>query len=351
MLAGIGLRVSMFGETGKDFQVYINAAADFTNKINPYERTTKSFSDPNAMAGHGFSYLPGFLFLYLPFYIITRNYQDFSVVCKIPVLLADIGICILLFKQLSKQSKWAAFFAVAVWFFNPYFVLKQNFVYMDPVPIFFMLLALIYLGKKEGKSAIFYAVACVFKTFPVILFPIFLLKTKNKLRFLAWGAIPFILVSLPFLHDPLTYIKGALLVHSDRPMEGKPFLYTISYKLSIELIRVIPTIVYTSLAIFGGWVMVVVNELLKKINKGLKFESKYIYSFLSFVIFYLFTPVLNRTYLLWVMPVAILAGFDLMKEKRWPAWTYYAMIGVFYLFYVYYLLVWGKGLHVDYEYY
>jgi hypothetical protein len=149
----------------------------------------------------------------------------------------------------------------------------------------------------------------------------------------------------------ITYLRGALLVHSDREVQGKPFLYTISYKLHIELFRTIPLKIYTYLATFGGWLFVIVNEFLKKFKKGLGFESNYIYSFLSFFIFYLFTPVLNKTYLLWVMPIAIVAGFDLMKEKKLPSWAFYAITAGFYLFYIGYLLAWNQGLHVDYKYY
>ena len=39
-------------------------------------------------------------------------------------------------------------------------------------------------------------------------------------------------------------------------------------------------------------------------------KDKYALSALSFGVFYLFTPVLNRTYLLWFLPVFILGLFN-----------------------------------------
>ena len=221
---------------------------------------------------------------------------------------------------------------------------------MDNVPIFFMLLGLYYLEKKDKHSAVFYALACIFKTFPIILLPIFFFRAKDKIKFLMWFILPFIAVSIPFLYDPLLYIKGALLVHADRSIQGKPFLYTISFKQSLEFIRVIPVTVYSTVSAFGGWVLVTINELFNKTTR-FRFKSKYIYSLVPFLVFYMFTPVLNKTYLLWALPLIILGSYDFVSDTKKSVWLFFLLTGIYYLFYFYYLYIWGYGLHVDYKYY
>jgi hypothetical protein len=52
VLLGAGLRISMFTEMGKDFQVYIEAIDDYKDKINPYQNTIESFSNPDEMYDH-----------------------------------------------------------------------------------------------------------------------------------------------------------------------------------------------------------------------------------------------------------------------------------------------------------
>lgn len=351
IIIGVTLKISMFKESGKDFEVYIDALTNIVERKNPYQETVESYKNSVDISRHKFSYLPGFLFLYLPFFLPVNTPEKihlFTVLAKIPVLLADVGVSVLLYKELKEKNKWAALFAVLIWQFNPYFALKQNYVYMDNVPIFFMLLGLYFLGRKDKNSAIFYALSCIFKTFPIILLPIFFFRAKDKIKFLVWFALPFIVVSIPFLYDPITYIKGALLVHTDRSMQGKPFLYNISFRHSLEFIRVIPITVYSLLSAFGGWVLVTINELF---NKKRKFVSKYIYSLAPFLIFYIFTPVFNKTYLMWVLPLVVLGSYDFVSEKKKPTWLLYLLIGMFYLFYFYYLYIWGYGLHVDYKYY
>jgi len=351
IIIGVIFKVSLFRESGKDFGVYVDALTDVTMRINPYQKTVESYNNSVDISQHKFSYLPGFLFLYLPFFLLVNTPDKlpiFPVLAKIPVLLADIGICVLLYKELKDKNKWAAFFAALVWQFNPYFALKQNYIYMDNIPIFFMLLGLYYLEKNDKNSAIFYALSCIFKTFPIILLPIFFFRAKDKIKFLTWFIIPFIVVSIPFLYDPVMYIKGALLVHSNRSIQGKPFLHTISFKTNLEFIRVVPLTVYTSLSVFGGWVLVTINELVKKKHI---FVSKYKYSLVPFLIFYMFTPVFNKTYLLWALPIVILGSYALVNEMKKPMWLFYILVGIFYLFYLYYLSIWGYGLHVDYKYY
>ncbi|MFC1700124.1 glycosyltransferase 87 family protein [Patescibacteria group bacterium] len=346
-------RLSYFDQVGNDFEVFRQAAEDFYEGVNPYYKTIETFGDRNSNYDHGFAFLPGILYLFTPLhhYHTLTNLQMVDMY-KYPILAFDIGIGILFTIYFWKKSKFALIVSLLFWFFNPYIVTKTNFNYMDSVSLFFMLFALMYLEEDDILSGFFYALSFGMKTFPIILFPLFSFRSKSKLTFLLSSGITLLAVSLPFLSDPQLYLRAALLSHSERFVQGKPFLFLLSYKQKIEFIRTIPFNFYAFMAIASGWIITSLEYLklpIQKIKNFYKrFESKYAAAVLPFIGFYILTPVLNKTYLLWVMPVLTLGAYEYFKEKKF--W-FYVTLGVFYLFYFRYLSEWGYGLHVDYKYY
>lgn len=344
----VGKRIPLYNQVGKDIYAYEKALSDLIDGINPYIWTIKSYNQDDP-SNHGFAYLPVLMYIFWPFFILHLITSiPFAYLMKIPVLLADIGIGLLLIKHLYQKSFPATVFSLAVWFFNPYFFLKDSYVFTDPVPILFVLLALYFLEKDNVATGAFYALAVGAKTFPVILLPIFLLKVKNKLHFLLAGVIIALAISLPFLNDLKTYLAGALFVHGERYLQGRPFLFYISYNYKIELFQIIPFKVYTYLAIFSGWVLTAMIYLWQKFKPTIllaaDFYNKYVLGTLSFLGFYLFTPVLNRTYLVWFLPVFILGAFEFL-HKRWKP-TYYLVLIFFWGFYYWYLIQWKDGYHI-----
>ena len=153
-----------------------------------------------------------------------------------------------------------------------------------------MMLSLYYLKKDDVISGAFYGLAILFKTFPVILLPIFLMKSKKWYRFLAAGSIVGLVSSIPFLNDVKSYLTGAVLVHSNRVVQGRPFLFFISYFYKVELFQIIPLRVYSTLATFAGWVAAPIVGIAKFA------ESKYALSIIPFALFYLFTPVCSNNF-------------------------------------------------------
>lgn len=335
-------RFSLFSQSGKDIDAYKRAVEDFLEGRNPYTWTIESYSNPNDPGNHGFAYLPGILYINMFLFLASAIYKiPLEFLWKLPIFLADAGVAALIIKQLYKKSFWAMLLGLFVWLFNPYIFYKNNYVANDPIPIFFMFLSLIYLEKDSVLSGTFYAFSIALKTFPIILFPILFFKSQNKLKFLTACLIIGLFVSFPFMRsvsDFNTYIKGALLIHTDRFVQGRPFLYYVSYYYKIEFFRIIPFGVYTFLATFSGWLVSTVLIVARKV------KNTFTLSTVSFLCFYLFTPVLNRTYLMWFIPVLIFGLFNSFYSKY--KFVYYFVLFTYYFFYYWYLSQWKDGFHI-----
>jgi hypothetical protein len=335
-------RISYFEQQGKDIYAYEKALGDFFTGVNPYHWTVESFSNPDDPGNHGFAYFPGMLYIFAPLHLVSLltgipNY----ILWKIPILLADIGVGLLLFYYFYNKSWPALTFALLLWFYHPYAFLKSNYVYTEPLTLFFMFLGLHFLEKDDVLAGSFYALSILTKTFPYIIFPIFILKAKNKLKIIAAMAIVGLTASIPFMtsiDNLMTFLNGTIFVHSNRFVQGRPFLFYISYFYNIELFQIIPFKVYTLFASFSGWAIVVWAYLTKKV------EDKFILALMPFLTFYLFTPVFNRTYFIWIIPVFIMAAERIFKNKLQP--LYYISLILYFFFGYWYLSQWKDGFHI-----
>ena len=335
-------RAEYINQQSKDISAYERAVQEFVAGVNPYKWTVESFNNPDDPGNHGFAYFPGLLYLYAPLYVTSAQTDiPHYVLWKIPVLLADLAVGYLLFRLFRNKSYWMMIVALVAWFFNPYIYFRTGYTFTDPITILFMLLSLMLLGKKDVLSGTFFALSIAMKTFPYILFPVYLLKAKDKRGFLVAGLLVGIFVSLPFLtswEDFTTYLAGTLGVHSERFVQGRPFLFYISYYLNIELFQVIPFRVYTLLASFSGWVVVAVMYFKNWAR------DKYVLALIPFLTFYLFTPVFNRSYFMWFMPIFIVALAKIFGNRF--RFMYYGVIFLFYVFAGWYLAQWKDGFHI-----
>lgn len=335
-------RLQYFHQPGKDIYAYERALSDLISGVNPYKWTIESYSNPDDPGNHGFAYFPGLLYLYAPFYIFhLQTGGAHYVLWKIPVLLADIGVGLLLYHVFRKKGLLPLTTALLIWFFNPYNYFRSGYTYTDPLAIFFMFLSLILLEKDDVLAGASYGLSIATKTFPYILFPVMLLKAKNKKGFLLAGMLVGLFVSLPFLKsldDFTTYLNGTIFVHQNRFVQGRPFLFYISYFYKIELFQIIPFKAYTMLASFLGWIVATLVYLFK-ITK-----DKYVLALIPFLFFYLFTPVFNRTYFLWFIPIYVTAMYKIFKTKY--RFLFYLSQILFFTFAGWYLLQWEKGFHI-----
>jgi hypothetical protein len=336
IIFGLSLRLTMFAQAGKDTSTFLKTVNSFMMGENPYKLTLRSFEDSDVTSG-GYAYFPGLLYTFYILYVLSfLLHVPYIILWKIPVLLADLGISILLVKILKDKGNGATVTALLVWLFNPYIITNLKYTYNDPIAIFFFLLSIYLMDKNQVHAGATYAIAVIFKTFPLFCAPVYLLFSKKNLKFIIAGLMVATVVSIPFLktiNDFLTYLQGSLFVHEGREVTGRPILFYISYYWHIEFIRLVPLKIYTLLAVFLGWLAVVFFYYV------LKIKDIYILCTVVLSNFYLFTPVLNRTYLLWFLPVFLISSTRFSKNK----YVFYAVIFIFYLFYSWYLLQWKDG--------
>lgn len=333
-------RVEFLLESGKDFRTYEKAVQTFLSGRNPYLNTLQSFTTDDS-GSHGYAYLPGILTLYSALYLFTLILGwSAAFLWKLPVLLADMLIGVYIYKELRTRTLLGALFGAFVWYFNSYLITEGKYTHTEPLAILFLLMCLYYLTKDKVLSYASLALSIIFKTLPVILLPYLFFKgTKNDKKLLLTICIVMGFVfSIPFLHsfeDFITMLKGSLFVHGGRDIQGRPFLFYLSYYYGIELFQIIPLRVYSFLSILGG---VVLSLSMLVFKKG----SVYLVTALTFLNFYLFTPVFNRTYLLWALPFYIIAAFEVFKNKK----VAYVFILFYWFFFYWYLDQWIDGFHI-----
>jgi hypothetical protein len=336
------MRYRLLDESGGDLTTFRKAVTEFISGVNPYTQTVNSFTRTYLDLTHGYAYFPTMLYIYTPLYQAHVHYGiPLQRTWKIPIFVAELGVALMIMKALYKKDYLACLVGLAVWLLNPFLLARNSYVYTDPLGILFMLLALYYLEKDDIWAGILFAISFSFKAFPIVLFPVFLLKTQKKHLFLLGGAIYAALMSIPFMGNWLrfwTYLQGSLLVHGIRDPQGRPLLFFVAEYIGFPPYTLQIASVYKFLSIFLGWAT---SSFL--LIKG-KVSDKYILSVISFALFYLFTPVLTRTYMLWFIPIYVIGMYEVFKAKR-KVWYYFSLF-LFYFFYAWYLFIWTAGVRI-----
>ncbi len=338
-------KYKVFDQAGGDFEAYRNASIELLSGINPYKYTVKSFTSEEDLR-HGYAYLPGLMYVQAPLYAFSEmTGLPIQRVWRFPLLGIDIGVGVLILLHMYKKNYFAALAGFTFWMYHPFFASIGSYTNWEPFPVFFVLLALYFLDKGNRKSddlsSLFFALSIAFKTFPIVFLPLFLYKTKNKLRFLLIGFIVFVAISLPFMgswSDFVTYLSGSLLVHGTRELQGRPFLSYIAYYTGINFMQVSLSSLYSWVALLAGS-LVPLWLLVKD-----KLSNKYILALISLAIYFLFTPVMNRTHLIWILPIFVIGIYEIFTKRKY--WYYTALLG-FYAFYFWYLSLWVRGLRFE----
>ena len=144
-------------------------------------------------------FFPQKLTLWLNDWSATQNSYDsfpfFMLILKLPFLVFDIGIALILLSLYGKKL----FF---IWLFNP---LSLYLIYIlgnfDIVPVFFSLLSWYLLRRKLPLFSFFsLGIATAFKLYPLLFLPFFLFyKPTHLIKNIIFFSIPLIFTVLPFI--------------------------------------------------------------------------------------------------------------------------------------------------------
>ncbi len=345
VLVAVLARLLIFSTEGGDHVQYREAVLEFVSGGNPYKYTTLSFRLNNVE--HGYAYFPTLLYILAFMWKLnlwTSLNIPTAVLWKIPVLIADLLITFMIFRHLyTKEDKMATVFGVFLWLFNPWFMARYEYTLFDPIQVMFLFFALYFMERKNSLSAIFFALAVSMKLTPIILLPIFLLKVKKPMYFILICGLLFFIISLPFLrdfYDFYYYVNGTILVHEERSVQGRPILSFLTAHLQnygINFQQTMYSDVYALLAIVLGSVVTTYLILKRKVT------DKYILVSISFLIYYIFTPVLSRTHILWGYPFFIIALYNIYSSKRR---LFYISNIILYVLIFSYIAFWFKGFTI-----
>ncbi|KKS06791.1 MAG: hypothetical protein UU59_C0021G0007 [candidate division WWE3 bacterium GW2011_GWE1_41_27] len=338
---GLALRIKYFDQIGGDHETYKKAVTEFLSGENPYKYTVASFE--NTELKNGYAYFPTLLYIQSALVklngVINLDWPT-KHMWKVPVLIADMLIIWLLAIRYYRKDFYFFLVSAAFWLFNPHILARSEYVLYDPLAVLFLLLGMLHVEKKGFLSGVFFAISVSLKSFGVILLPVIFLKSNNKVRWLLGGALVAVLISLPFLNDLKTYLAGTIQVHAERGVQGRPFLTFLSfygYKYGINFYQTIYSGIYTKLAVILPWLTGIFLYFKKK---G---ASVFQLSLIPVTIYFLLTPVISRTHLLWFIPVILIGLYDTFKENKK---LIYSAVATLYIFLYMYLRIWNTGFMI-----
>jgi len=338
ILSGIIIRISLWDFTSTDMDVWKEAAQLFLSGQNPYEKTLESFQVEGLK--HFYAYFP--LWLYICSILLTIFPESwFFPMIKGLILCFDLQVVVLLFAILKPKiiDPWRLKMPIAIWFITPLVIMTGSMHgKFDSLMFVFILTALLAHERKQPVTeAIFLSGAILTKPIMLMLVPYFFreeIREKNGKQLLIKFAcliIPIILLSIPFLKEPMLYLKGVVGVHITRENDlGLVFsLLKLLFpaESANETIRLALTIV---IIIF--WFFTIILSLTTKIDI-------YSLTFYMFLVFNVLYWVFLVQYTFWIYTFYIISSTK-SRMKHWQlgvltstiivlSTTFLALLGTF----------------------
>jgi uncharacterized membrane protein len=223
--------------------------------------------------------------------VCLNQWFPFSFVVRLPILSAEVAIILLL-------NRMAGLRAATLYALSPVAILISSLHgQFDSLPVLCVLLALCY--PRHAAWAL--AVGISLKTWPVLLLPVFILRIENwsnRARFVVIALLPTVLLLLPFFISNFRAVMHEFVGYSGYP----------DYGLGI-IERII---------VSNGWLRQADIETLGKVTFVLAYificrylsrNSQVIGCAMVLAAFYAAYPGICAQYLLWLLPVAIVADW------------------------------------------
>lgn len=225
-------------------------------------------------------------------------------------LLFNLGIGLLIFNTLLAAKKpVAAILSVLLWWLNRYTLHGYQAAYMDFLPLFFLVAALISFPKNHWLASFLFSLSLALKQLGIFLVPLYLVwiwnlkrddrLTRTALAGLAVASLP-VLLSLPFIALNPTAFFQSILYSVNR---GVYYFGTISIDGQLGWsgwLGKLPMLILMGLVYWGS--------LRKEIPRSFG-------AFLAMLTFVNFNAVLFIQHLCWVFPFGLLAIGEVKIEK------------------------------------
>ncbi len=245
-------------------------------------------------------------------YLFHFSYYAYLLVLKIPTILADLGIGLLLFRIASelKNEVWGKRLALA-YLFNPVSILiSAVWAMFDSIPALLTLLAFYELMHKRYKlSALWLGGGIAVKIYPALFLPFLCYKFwKEKgfrwaLKYVLWALSPLAAVSMPFfIADPYSFVSLLILGNAGY-VGGMTYWMVLSHFMNSYVMSVVA---FSLFAIFYYFI----------VRDWGRAESPHdlAYAMTAILAAFLVTsPKVNVQYTLWILPFLLVVS---LKRRR-----------------------------------
>ena len=361
ILLALGIRFALINLNHPlDLQTWNGLFVDLNHERSPYDTLERLTYEARATQGATwsqyymyFTYPPMLIPIYYPFAKLYGVFYpteevNFSVagvdpypqvplllnfLFKLPIILADIGIALLLYKMTKRSEK-----SMVAYLFNPFVIFVSACWMFDSIAAFFLLLATYFFeSKRYDLSAVTLSFGFLTKVFPIFALPLFCteLIRKRSWKFLRYALI-FGLVTALFVLPYWSGVKLGLEYQAAREPSGLTplsFHYvfgalgSLSETSLLQLQFIILPAVATFLLVMG---MSLIYAHLSK--KSMSLRQKVL---IVFLMYFILAKNLHEPHILMLIPFFILElherySFDKKWQYRllWILPFIYAIVGV-----------------------
>jgi hypothetical protein len=214
----------------------------------------------------------------------------------------DILAGLVIYNILDDGQFWNAFLGLAVWVFNPFVLYSSTNAKYEVVMLIFLLLAFVWLEKgSEIEATILFTISSMIKPVPLLILPIFLYKSRYRVRNILIFIGLFFILSLPFLFTPFDYFQS----------------------LTYNVLGKEPTS-HPGYGIFGqvrrpySGIISAISLCLMLIIVYIKFRrfDIYLIGFLVFIVALSFYWITFKQYFVWSVPFLIITTLKNLKFKK-----------------------------------
>ncbi len=281
-----------------------------------------------------YNYTPLWMFIiYLINHVSEFLGIPFSSLIKLPIIICDVGIGLILFKLAGGANLEKRFAVVFLYWFSPIAILISSYHgQFDSIWILFALLSLYAWDTKRGLSNTFLSIGIAIKFVPVIFLPAYLVRLKSfqtKLKFALIALVPSVIITLPFfLATPSAVIRNVINYRSEYGIYGMSLILDTLSKVN-DLLHKINYYYKVSNGVIL-FIAILLTALITS-KKGISHALT-----LIVLTFFVISSGFAIQYLLWLLPFGLL--IDLKKVTR------YSILASGFLLYAYSAPYWSSSL-------